>query len=461
MPKLTLVEAVNLALAYELQADPNVVVLGEDVGVNGGVFRATLGLQERFGKVRVVDTPLSETLIAGMAIGMAAQGLKPVAEVQFSGFIYPCLDQILNHAARLRTRTRGRLSCPLVLRAPNGGGIHAPEHHSESVEALFAPIPGLRVVVPSSPARAYGLLLAAIRDPDPVIFLEPPRLYRLYRQEVVDDGAALPLDVCYLLREGTDITLVSWGALIQETMPSRRGPRPGRRRGRSDRCRDLETARHRDHPGIGRQDRALRHRAGSGAHLRGRRGDRCTTRRTGLVVLAGADRTGGRLRLHHAALPAGVPLPARYRAHLTSRAPELSVCLKPRVRGLVWKFQFLLTSDGERSCRAARVASRSQPWRLPRASRRFANALSRGEGDLLLSGCKEGANNFSYDARIKGRPTGAFTYYALKALKTLKPDATYADWHAAINPTHLPSVSYPQSPQIVGSAEARRYKIFT
>ncbi|MGH8534270.1 MAG: alpha-ketoacid dehydrogenase subunit beta, partial [Gammaproteobacteria bacterium] len=144
--------------------------------------------------------------------------LKPVAEVQFSGFIYPCLDQILNHAARLRTRTRGRLSCPLVLRAPNGGGIHAPEHHSESVEALFAPIPGLRVVVPSSPARAYGLLLAAIRDPDPVIFLEPPRLYRLYRQEVMDDGAALPLDVCYLLREGTDITLVSWGALIQETL---------------------------------------------------------------------------------------------------------------------------------------------------------------------------------------------------------------------------------------------------
>ncbi|MGH8703685.1 MAG: alpha-ketoacid dehydrogenase subunit beta, partial [Burkholderiales bacterium] len=218
MPELTLVEAVNLALAYELQADPNVVVLGEDVGVNGGVFRATLGLQERFGKLRVVDTPLSEALIAGMAIGMAAQGLRPVAEVQFSGFIYPCLDQILNHATRLRTRTRGRLSCPLVLRAPNGGGIHAPEHHSESVEALFAPIPGLRVVVPSSPARAYGLLLAAIRDPDPVIFLEPPRLYRLHRQEVVDDGAALPLDVCYLLREGTDITLVSWGALIQETL---------------------------------------------------------------------------------------------------------------------------------------------------------------------------------------------------------------------------------------------------
>ncbi|MGH8508173.1 MAG: alpha-ketoacid dehydrogenase subunit beta [Gammaproteobacteria bacterium] len=218
MPELTLVEAVNLALAHELQTDPNVVVLGEDVGVNGGVFRATLGLQERFGKARVVDTPLSEALIAGMAIGMAAQGLKPVAEIQFSGFIYPCIDQILNHAARLRTRTRGRLSCPLVLRAPNGGGIHAPEHHSESVEALFATIPGLRVVVPSSPARAYGLLLAAIRDPDPVIFLEPTRLYRLYRQEVPDDGTALPLDVCYVLREGKDITLVSWGALIQETI---------------------------------------------------------------------------------------------------------------------------------------------------------------------------------------------------------------------------------------------------
>ncbi len=218
MPEVTLVEAVNLALAHEMQADQNVVVFGEDVGVNGGVFRATAGLQERFGEERVMDTPLAETLIAGMAIGMAAQGMRPVAEIQFMGFIYPTLDQILNHASRLRYRTRGRLTCPMVLRAPFGGGIHAPEHHSESTETLFAHIPGLRVVIPSSPARAYGLLLGAIRDPDPVVFLEPKRIYRLMKQEVTDNGDALPLDVCFVLREGTDITLVTWGAMTHETM---------------------------------------------------------------------------------------------------------------------------------------------------------------------------------------------------------------------------------------------------
>lgn len=218
MAEITMVEAVNQALAFEMAADENVVVLGEDIGVNGGVFRATAGLLERFGKERVMDTPLAETLIAGMSVGMAAQGLKPVAEAQFMGFIYPTIDQILNHAARLRNRTRGRLSCPMVLRAPYGGGIHAPEHHSESTESLFAHLPGLRVVVPSSPARAYGLLLAAIRDPDPVIFLEPKRIYRLVRQEVADDGEALPLDVCFVLREGSDLTLVSWGAMMRETL---------------------------------------------------------------------------------------------------------------------------------------------------------------------------------------------------------------------------------------------------
>ncbi len=218
MPEVTLVEAVNMALAHELAADENVVVFGEDVGVNGGVFRATIGLQERFGKERVMDTPLAETLIAGIAIGMAAQGLRPVAEVQFMGFIYPTIDHMLNHAARLRYRTRGRLTCPMVLRAPFGGGIHAPEHHSESTETLFAHIPGLRVVIPSSPLRAYGLLLAAIRDPDPVVFLEPKRIYRLAKQEVADDGQALPLDACFILREGTDVTLVTWGAMTHESM---------------------------------------------------------------------------------------------------------------------------------------------------------------------------------------------------------------------------------------------------
>ena len=213
---ITLVEAVNQALAWEMAQDERVLVFGEDVARNGGVFRATLGLLERFGPERVLDTPLSETLIAGMAIGMAAQNLRPVAEIQFTGFIYPVIDQIVNHAGRLRTRTQGRLSCPMVLRSPCGGGIHAPEHHSESVETFFAHIPGIRVVVPSSPARTYGLLLAAIRDPDPVIFLEPTRIYRLVKQEVPDNGEALPLDVCFTLREGTDVTLVSWGATLHE-----------------------------------------------------------------------------------------------------------------------------------------------------------------------------------------------------------------------------------------------------
>ena len=218
MAEVSLVEAVNLALAYEMAHDPSVVLLGEDIGANGGVFRATAGLQARFGAQRVLDTPLAETAIAGLAIGMAAEAMKPVAEIQFTGFIYPALDHIINHASRLRHRTRGRLSCPMVLRSPYGAGIHAPEHHSESPEALFAHVPGLRMVIPSSPSRAYGLLLAAIRDPDPVIFFEPTRLYRLFKQEVNDNGESLPLDVCYVVREGTDITLVSWGAMLQETL---------------------------------------------------------------------------------------------------------------------------------------------------------------------------------------------------------------------------------------------------
>jgi len=216
--EVNLVEAVNLALAHELERDPDVVLLGEDIGVNGGVFRATVDLQRRFGQARVLDTPLAESAIAGVAIGMAAAGLKPVAEIQFTGFIYPTLDHMVNHASRLRHRTRGRLSCPLVLRSPYGAGIHAPEHHSESPEAMFAHVPGLRMVIPSSPARAYGLLLAAIRDPDPVIFFERTRLYRLLKQEVSDNGEALPLDVCYVVREGSDITFVCWGAMLHETL---------------------------------------------------------------------------------------------------------------------------------------------------------------------------------------------------------------------------------------------------
>lgn len=218
MAQVTLVEAVNMALTRAMADDPDVLVLGEDVGVDGGVFRATLGLLERFGAQRVIDTPLAEQLITGMAIGLAAEGLKPVAEMQFSGFAYVCIDQMLNHAGRMRHRTQGRISCPMVMRTPCGAGIHPPEHHSESPEAMFAHIPGIRVVYPSSPRRAYGLLLAAIRDPDPVVFLEPTRLYRLFKEDVEDNGQALALDACFTLREGSDITLVSWGAMVHETM---------------------------------------------------------------------------------------------------------------------------------------------------------------------------------------------------------------------------------------------------
>jgi pyruvate dehydrogenase E1 component beta subunit len=215
---MTLIEAVNMALARAMTDDAGVVVLGEDVGVNGGVFRATVGLQQRFGPERVLDTPLAELLISGLCVGMASQGLKPVGEIQFMGFVYPCIDQLVNHASRLRNRTQGRLSCPMVLRVPHGGGIRAPEHHSESTEAMLAHIPGLRVVIPSSPEHAYGLLLAAIRDPDPVVFLEPTRIYRAAKGEVDDDGVALPLDAAFVLREGRDVTLISWGAMVRETL---------------------------------------------------------------------------------------------------------------------------------------------------------------------------------------------------------------------------------------------------
>ena len=218
MAQITLIEAVTQALAWEMQHDPSVVVLGEDVGVNGGVFRATQGLLDKFGPERVIDTPLDETTIAGITVGLAAQGMKPVAEAQFEGFIYAMLEHIICHAARFRNRTRGRLTVPAVWRAPWGGGIRAPEHHSEANEAIFTNVPGLRVVLPSSPGRAYGLLLAAIRDPDPVIFFEPKRIYRQYKEEVPDDGEALPLDVCFVLRDGSDVTLVTWGAQVKETL---------------------------------------------------------------------------------------------------------------------------------------------------------------------------------------------------------------------------------------------------
>jgi 2-oxoisovalerate dehydrogenase E1 component beta subunit len=218
MTEISLVQAVNLAHKRAMADDPRVVVLGEDVGIDGGVFRATDGLFRQFGGDRVIDTPLAEASIAGLSIGLAAQGFVPIAEIQFTGFAYSCIDQILNHAARLRARTRGRLTCPMVLRSPAGGGIKAVEHHSESPEAMFAHIPGLKVVIPSSPVRAYGLLLSAIRDPDPVVFLEPTRLYRAAREDVVDDGAGLALERCMVLKRGKDVTLVSWGAMVSEAL---------------------------------------------------------------------------------------------------------------------------------------------------------------------------------------------------------------------------------------------------
>jgi pyruvate dehydrogenase E1 component beta subunit len=215
---LTLVQAVRDGLRDELARDEDVIVMGEDVGKNGGVFRATEGLWEEFGEDRVIDTPLAESGIVGTAIGMAAYGLRPVAEIQFMGFIYPGFDQIVSHAARLRTRSRGRYTCPLVVRAPYGGGIRAPEHHSESTEAFFAHQPGLKVVIPSTPYDTKGLLISAIRDPDPVIFLEPKQIYRAFREEVPDEPYEVPIGEAAVRREGADITAFTWGAMARPTL---------------------------------------------------------------------------------------------------------------------------------------------------------------------------------------------------------------------------------------------------
>lgn len=210
----TMVQAINQALAGEMARDDRVVVFGEDVGRDGGVFRATEGLFDRFGPERVMDTPLAESGAVGAAIGMAACGLRPVAEIQFLGFIYPAFNQIISHAARLRNRTRGRFAAPLVIRTPYGAGVRALEHHSESTEALFCQIPGLTVAVPSNPYDAKGLLTASIRSKDPVVFLEPTRLYRAEKQEVPDEPYEVPLRQAAVVREGRDATLIAWGAMI-------------------------------------------------------------------------------------------------------------------------------------------------------------------------------------------------------------------------------------------------------
>lgn len=213
--KLTIAQAVRDAMLQEMERDERVLVLGEDVGVDGGVFRATDGLIERFGPERVIDTPLAESSIIGMSIGLAATGFLPVAEIQFMGFVYPAVNQLFAHAARLRNRSRGALSCPMVIRMPFGGGIHPPEHHSESYEAMFLNAPGIKVVVPSNPHDAKGLLTAAIRDPDPVLFMEPKRIYRAFREAVPTESYTVPIGKAAVIREGSDVTLISWGAMVR------------------------------------------------------------------------------------------------------------------------------------------------------------------------------------------------------------------------------------------------------
>ncbi|MXV62730.1 alpha-ketoacid dehydrogenase subunit beta [Natronorubrum sp. JWXQ-INN-674] len=215
---LSLVEAVRDGLYTEMSTDERVVVLGEDVGKNGGVFRATDGLYEEFGAGRVVDTPLAESGIVGSAIGLSLSGMRPVAEMQFMGFIYPAFDQIVSHASRLRSRSKGKYSVPMVIRAPYGGGIRAPEHHSESKEAFFAHEPGLKVVCPSTPYDAKGLLIASIRDPDPVIFLEPKLIYRAFREDVPMESYEVPLADAAIRREGSDVTVYTWGAMTRPSL---------------------------------------------------------------------------------------------------------------------------------------------------------------------------------------------------------------------------------------------------
>jgi pyruvate dehydrogenase E1 component beta subunit len=214
---LSLIEAITHALDVAMEKDTSIVVYGEDVGYEGGVFRATKGLQEKYGKERCFDSILAESSIVGSGIGMAINGLKPVVEIQFSGFMFPAFNQIVTHAARMRNRSRGLYTVPMVIRMPYGGGVRALEHHSESLETLFAHIPGLKVVIPSTPYDAKGLLLAAIRDPDPVIFLEPKRIYRAFKQDVPEDDYEIPIGKAKVVKQGTDLTLVTWGAYVRDT----------------------------------------------------------------------------------------------------------------------------------------------------------------------------------------------------------------------------------------------------
>lgn len=215
MPKLTMVEAINLALKQEMAKDKNIIILGEDVGEDGGVFRVTEGLNKLYGNERVIDTPLSESGIVGTSIGMAMAGLKPIPEIQFEGFTLPALDQLISHASRMRNRSRGRFTVPMVLRSPIGGGIKALEHHSDAPETYFAHTPGLKVVIPGTPYDAKGLLISAIRDPDPVIFFEPKRVYRSIKEEVPEAEYTIPIGKANIIKPGKDLTIITYGGQVK------------------------------------------------------------------------------------------------------------------------------------------------------------------------------------------------------------------------------------------------------
>jgi pyruvate dehydrogenase E1 component subunit beta len=215
MAKLNMVKALNLALLQEMERDDDIVILGEDVGVDGGVFRVTEDLHRKFGGKRVIDSPLAEAGIIGTAVGMALYGLKPVCEIQFSGFAFQCFHQIENHCARYRMRTQSRFHVPIVIRMPYGGGVRALEHHSESEEQFYAHVPGLKMVIPSGPRNARALLVAALRDPDPVIFFEHKALYHAAKEEVPEEAETLPIGRAHVDREGRDLTLVAWGAMVR------------------------------------------------------------------------------------------------------------------------------------------------------------------------------------------------------------------------------------------------------
>lgn len=216
MATLTLLQALNQALDQAMDKDKSVVVYGEDVGYEGGVFRTTAGLQEKYGEDRVFDTPIAEAAIVGSAVGMAINGLKPVVEMQFSGFSLPAYNQVVAHVARFRNRSRGKYHLPMVIRMPYGGGVKALEHHSESLETPYAHIPGLKLVIPSTPYDAKGLMLAAINDPDPVVFMEPKRIYRAFKQEVPEEMYEVPIGKARMVKEGKDLTIIAWGALVRE-----------------------------------------------------------------------------------------------------------------------------------------------------------------------------------------------------------------------------------------------------